>query len=132
MASRNAQTVGGKDAGRAILEALNKYNADVREALAAELERAAKDMRKEIKATARRRSGRYAKGWAIKRWSRGYALGRTIYNQKVPGLPHLLEHGHAKRGGGRVAGDHAISRAVEPRLEEMEANMIRILEKGGG
>jgi len=128
---RNARTVGGKDAARAILQELTKYTADVREELAQELEAASKDIKAEIVRTARRRTTRYAKGWRIKRWSMGSSLGHTVHNATMPGLPHLLEHGHAKRGGGRVEGDNAISRASEPRLEEMEQNFIGIIEGRG-
>lgn len=46
--------------------------------------------------------GRYPKGWRT--WSETTRIGQkeTIYNAQLPGLPHLLEHGHAKRNGGRT------------------------------
>lgn len=46
---------------------------------------------------------RYPRGWRT--WSETTRLGQkeTIYNDKLPGLPHLLEYGHAKRNGGRTA-----------------------------
>ena len=48
-------------------------------------------------------SGKYAKGWTYQSEYRRLGSVATIYN-KTPGLPHLLENGHAKRGGGRVSG----------------------------
>ena len=50
-------------------------------------------------------TGKYASGWSVKveEQSRAFAKA-TLYNSKVPGLPHLLEYGHAMRSGGRVAG----------------------------
>lgn len=46
----------------------------------------------------------YAGGWKSKAETGRLSTTVTIYNAKLPGLPHLLEHGHAKRGGGRVEG----------------------------
>ncbi len=73
-------------------------------------------------------TGAYAKGWSVKveEQSRSFAKA-TLYNSKLPGLPHLLEHGHAKRGGGRVSGTVHI-KPVEDELEkafmqEIESNL---------
>lgn len=49
-------------------------------------------------------SGKYAAGWSQKTEASYMGYKATLYNKRVPGLPHLLEHGHAKRGGGRVEG----------------------------
>ena len=40
---------------------------------------------------------KYAAGW-------GVTFEGDRIHKKTPGLAHLLEHGHAKRGGGRVDG----------------------------
>lgn len=48
-------------------------------------------------------SGRYSKGWTATVEQTRFGAVCIIHN-KTPGLPHLLEKGHAKRGGGRVPG----------------------------
>lgn len=45
-------------------------------------------------------TGNYHKGWTREREKGRMKVGYTIYN-KVSGLPHLLENGHALRNGGR-------------------------------
>jgi hypothetical protein len=126
-----ARTIGGTDVGRAIADALRDYTEEVSEAIRKEVDDAATDIKRTIQTTAPADTGKYRKGWRIhKRDSKG-VTSRTVHNAKVPGLPHLLEHGHAKRGGGRVAARPHIARAAEPRLKEMEENIKQIIENGG-
>lgn len=62
-------------------------------------------------------SGRYASGWTSK-YEEGRLSAQGIIYNKVAGLPHLLENGHAKRGGGRVAGRTHIAPVEEKLIEE--------------
>jgi len=62
-------------------------------------------------------SGAYANGWTSKVEKSRLSTKATIYNQKA-GLPHLLENGHAKRGGGRVAGRTHIAPIEEKLVKE--------------
>ena len=66
---------------------------------------------KAVRANARStfRGQKYASGWTSQLETNHYSAQGIIYNSKVPGLPHLLEHGHAKRGGGRVPGREHIA-----------------------
>ena len=45
---------------------------------------------------------KYAKGWTAKIEEKRLGTVGTIYNASQPGLAHLLEKGHANRGGGRT------------------------------
>lgn len=63
-------------------------------------------------------TGKYAKGWTSKTDAGRLSVTGTIYNKDVPGLPHLLENGHAKRGGGRVPGRPHIAPVEEQLAEE--------------
>lgn len=63
------------------------------------------------------KKGRYGSGWTSVVSSDRLSVKGTLYNKKYPGLPHLLENGHAKRGGGRVAGKPHIA-PIEQKLEE--------------
>lgn len=47
---------------------------------------------------------KYYKGWTYKTTTSRLATTVTIYNNKMAGLTHLLEHGHAMVVGGRTVG----------------------------
>lgn len=44
----------------------------------------------------------YDKGWTSQYEENRTSLQGVIFNKDVPGLPHLLENGHALRQGGRA------------------------------
>lgn len=71
-------------------------------------------------------NGRYRAGWATRRkQTAGHKWEARIYNKEVPGLPHLLEKGHAKVGGGRVAGHDHIAPAAEDAFDDFERRVER-------
>ena len=46
-------------------------------------------------------NGRYARGWGSKTQETRFGVEGVIYHKQTPGLPHLLEFGHAMPQGGR-------------------------------
>lgn len=81
-----------------------------------------------IRQTARQKikSKKYHTGFRL--WSETGRLSQTetIYNADHPGIAHLLEHGHALRGGGRSSTDprehfgpvqEELEKAIEKELE---------------
>ena len=78
----------------------------------------------EAEQTAPRRTGRYAKSWAVKKVSEtSNSLEVTVHSRNRYMLTHLLENGHAKRGGGRVAAIPHIAPAEEAAAEALERNI---------
>ena len=59
-----------------------------------------------------------------------HAFEVTVYSRNRYQLAHLLEFGHAKRGGGRVSGRSHIAPAEQKGIEELEQNIIRSLRHG--
>lgn len=68
-------------------------------------------------------AGAYAKGWTSKAQTGRLSAQGTIYNQDLPGLPHLLEHGHANRNGGRTPGRAHIQPVEEALIKEFETKV---------
>lgn len=97
----------------AIIRELAEYSESVKE----EMQQAADDLTKDgvsmLQSSSPERTGKYARSWARKKTKTGY----VIHNKNHYRLTHLLEHGHVKRGGGRVAAKAHI-RPVEERLVE--------------
>lgn len=87
-----------------------------------------KETKRMVQSASPVKSGGYSKGWSVKKEksSRGkYSV--VIHNRKKPGLTHLLEKGHAKRGGGRVSGKVHIAPAESYAIREIEAEIVRRL-----
>ena len=113
----------------AVMEQLDEY----RELCVDEMKKAVKDAGKtvktEINVSAPVRTGRYAKSWQSKTTTESYSdIEVTVYSPKRYMLAHLLEHGHAKRGGGRVKAIPHIKPAEELGEEQLERDLTRALK----
>ena len=85
----------------------------------------ATEVKKEISSNAPKDTGAYAKSWTAKKVSENsHKLEMTVHSKNRYQLAHLLENGHAKRGGGRVSGKPHIAPA-EQNGEELLENLIR-------
>lgn len=109
----------------AVMKGLEEYAKLATDDMKKSVKDAGKFCKEEVSANAPVRTGRYAKSWKSKvTGESSNALTVTVYSS-VPGLPHLLEHGHAKRGGGRV---RAIPH-IAPAEEAAEEKLIKDIEK---
>lgn len=75
-------------------------------------------------------TGRYLRGWSARRDPASGGLWEGhVYNRDVPGLPHLLEKGHAKVGGGRVAGREHIAPAADDTFRDFERRVGKAVDR---
>ena len=111
----------------AVNEQLQEYNKLSAEVVKAAVTKAGNAVKKDIGANAPRKSGRYAKSWRTKKTKEtSTELQVTVYSPTRYMLAHLLEHGHAKRGGGRV---RAIPH-IAPAEEAAEETLMKDIERG--
>lgn len=106
---------------------LEEYGDNVQENLNEIVSQMSKQGAKAVKSEARGTfggSGKYASGWTSQVETGRVSAQGTIYNQSVPGLPHLLEHGHANRNGGRTAGRIHIAKVEEQLVKDFESKVI--------
>lgn len=104
MRSGKAARMAEFDLEKAVGDILAEYSVDVSKAAETAITAVTKEATKKLKQSAPRRTGKYAKGWANK-VDKGFMTVEAVVYGKTGTyqLAHLLEHGHAKRGGGRTA-----------------------------
>ena len=115
----------------AVMEELEEYADLAAEDMKSAVKKAATTVGKDIETSAPRNTGDYAKSWAVKTTKESsHALQVTVHSRNRYQLAHLLEYGHAKRGGGRVAARPHIAAAEEAGIEQLEREIERSLTNG--
>lgn len=105
-----------------IMKGLTDYSDLATEDMKKAVKKAGTAVRKDIEANAPKDTGIYAKSWSVKNTREtANALEVTVYSKNRYQLAHLLEFGHAKRGGGRVA--------AKPHIAPVEESGARLLEQ---
>ena len=104
-----------------INEGLEEYANLTSEKVKSAVRKSAKAVKEQINSSAPVRTGRYAKSWKAKTTAESSnMLQQTVYSPNRYMLAHLLEKGHAKRGGGRVRAIPHIAPAEEAGIEMLE------------
>ena len=120
--------------GAAIEDILKEYGdeveANLREVTKAVGKKGAQALRNESKDAFPNGSGEYAKGWTSTEVRYPHYNSVYIHN-KLPGLPHLLEHGHVLKRGGRqvgfVQGREHIAPVEEQIMQEFTQEAIKAI-----
>lgn len=109
---------------KGLTEYKNLATADMKMAV----RKAGKLVKKDIQANAPKKTGAYSKSWTVKTTKEtSESLELTVHSPKKYQLAHLLEKGHAKRGGGRTKAIPHIAPAEEKAVKDLEADIKRAL-----
>lgn len=104
---------------------LDEYGDEVLETVNVAARKTANNAKKQV-ASASPGTGKYAGSWAVKTERSRTGVTAIVYS-KMPGLPHLLEHGHATRNGGRTRKYVHIAPAEESAVKEFQDQIERLL-----
>ena len=126
-----SRTVSIDEMDNAIMEELEKYADLAADELKAAVKETAASVRKDIQAGAPVDTDKYKKSWSVKNVREdSESIELVVHSRNRYQIAHLLEHGHAKRGGGRVAAKPHIASA-EQRGNEKLVQTIEQKLKGG-
>ncbi len=114
----------------AVMEGLLEYAELAADVMKDCVKKAGNTVKKETQAGAPVRTGKYKRSWAVKRQREtSSTLEVVVHSRNRYQLTHLLEKGHAKRGGGRVKAVPHIAPAEEKGVRELEEGIKRGLSK---
>lgn len=106
---------------KTVMEGLEEYSGAVAEDIKKAAADSATQCVKELRGTSPKLTGAYRKGWKKKKvYENSVKTRYTVHNATDYQLTHLLEKGHAKRGGGRVEPKPHIKAAEENAIKEFE------------
>ena len=114
----------------AIMEGLEEYKDLATDEMKKSVKKSGKTVKQKIEKNAPKRTGKYKKSWAVKTTKEdANSIEVTVHSRNRYQLAHLLEFGHAKRGGGRVRAIPHIAPAEEVGVKELEDEIERALRK---
>ena len=124
-----AQKVSVDEMADAIIEGLEEYAELAADEVKKAVRKTGRSVRDQISQTAPRRTGAYANSWAVKKTGEtSQSLQVTVHSRNRYQIAHLLEHGHAKRGGGRVRAIPHIAPAEAAGEEQLISEIERALK----
>ncbi len=110
------------DLANQVMAGLREYAGLADDAMKDAVKKTATSVKKEISSNAPKRTGAYRKSWTAKKVTENsHKLEMAVHSKYHYRLTHLLEKGHAKRGGGRVPGKPHIAPAEEKGAEMLES-----------
>ena len=109
---------------------LKQYYPNVVETTTEVIDEVSKEAVKKLKqGSPKGAKGKYAKGWTRKVETGRLTVGATVYGKHgTYQLAHLLEHGHAKRGGGRTESLVHIAPVEQWAIDEAYERIMHRLE----
>ena len=119
---------------------LKTYDAEIREGVRKSVEKNTEELRDELKRNSPRRrskrkrqgkyrSGSYARSWSERNVENNFSTYvKEVYNKMHSQLTHLLENGHAKRGGGRVSPRVHIAPAEQRAKNNFENDIKKLIK----
>ncbi|MBC2722339.1 HK97 gp10 family phage protein [Desulfosporosinus sp.] len=114
-----------------IANSIREYTEDVTVSIEREVGTTADNVLAETERLAPKRKGKYAASFVKTDKSLPGNRRYVIWNKKFYRLVHLLEFGHAKRGGGRVQAYPHLGPAHDKYAPRMVRNIERIIRNGG-
>jgi hypothetical protein len=113
----------------ALMGDMEEYRKVAADDLKVAVKEAGDTVKNEIKRNAPKKTGAYAKSWTVKKEKEtAENVSVVVYSKNRYQIAHLLEHGHAKRGGGRVAAQPHIADAEEKGKEQLLDELERKLK----
>ena len=110
----------------AIAQSMEEYADLSNEVMKRSVTEVSRSVKKDIQVNAPVRTGKYKKSWAAKNMQENAnSLTMVVHSRDRYQIAHLLEHGHAKRGGGRVQAVPHIAPAEQRGAEELTEKMER-------
>lgn len=112
-----------------VMEGLQEYADIATEDMKAAVKKAGNKAQSDVQAGAPVKTGKYKKSWAVKTTKENAnAMEVTVHSKNRYQLAHLLEFGHAKRGGGRTRAFPHIAPAEEAAAELLEREVEAALK----
>jgi hypothetical protein len=112
---------------------IREYTEDVSAGIEREVDETAQEVLEEVQRnhSYKDRTGEYTKGFKITKRDRSGQTRRYIWNKKHYRRVHLLEFGHAKRGGGRVPAYPHLRPAYDKHATKLPERIKRVIRNGG-
>lgn len=123
----NSNKVSINGFSKEVLRELSGYQEKTITEVKKAVDKVTKETIKEIKDGAPQKTKKYKEEWKSKGAdARESEINRVVYNDKRNQITHLLEKGHARRGGGREVGSIV---HIAPAAEKVEERLIEELGK---